>query len=128
MARRGFLSRLTDDHPTRPIGELESIIQNLNSLLNTRLGDSISARDFGLADLSDIIHNLPDATQELQRRIRETIKEFEPRLRSVTVRMTDNSDPFNLCFEISARLTGNQGRGMVRLRTDIHPEGRVHVS
>ena len=128
MARRGFLSRLTDDSPTRPLSELESIVQNLNALLNTRLGDSISAREFGLADLSDIIHNLPDATQELQRRIRDTIKIFEPRLRSVTVRLTDNSDPFNLCFEISARLVGNEGRGMVRLRTDVHPEGRVQVS
>jgi type VI secretion system protein len=124
---RGLLSRLSSTDPSRPADEIRSILGNLHTLLNTREGDSLTAPDFGILDLSDLIHNFPDATQYVQRSIRDTITKYEPRLKNVRVRAVDSDDPLKLAFEISARLAGETQRGVVRVRTEIGPSGRATV-
>jgi type VI secretion system protein len=124
---RGLLSRLSSTDPSRPADEIRSILGNLHTLLNTREGDSLTAPDFGILDLSDLIHNFPDATQYVQRSIRDTITKYEPRLKNVRVRAIDSDDPLKLAFEISARLAGETQRGVVRVRTEIGPSRRATV-
>lgn len=127
MAARGVLSRITGDIP-RGVDEVELIVGNLQALLNTRLGDAVSAEGFGVIDLVDIIHDFPAAAQVMQRSIRATIARYEPRLRNVSVRVVPNDDPLVLTFEISGRLVKDRSRGLVRLRSEMTPGGRMTVS
>lgn len=127
MAARGILSRITGES-TRGVDDIELIVGNLQALLNTRLGDAISAEGFGVVDLVDIIHDFPAAAQIMQRSIRATIAKYEPRLRNVSVRTVPSDDPLMLTFEISGRLIGDRRRGVVRLRSEMTHGGRVTVA
>jgi len=127
MAARGLLSRLASADPSRPVDEVHSIVGNLRAILNTRLGDSMAARGFGVVDFVDLVHQFPSAAQTIQRSIRSTVAEYEPRLRNVRVRVVDNGDPLSLAFEVSARLVGDKRRGLVRVRTEMSQGGRVKV-
>ncbi len=127
MAARGLLSRLASADPSRPVDEVHSIVGNLRAILNTRLGDSMSAKDFGVVDFVDLVHQFPSAAQTIQRSIRNTIAHYEPRLRNVRVRVVDSGDPLSLAFEVSARLVGDKRRGLVRVRTEMSQGGRVKV-
>lgn len=124
---RGLLSRLHSDDPSRPIDEVRSILGNLRALLNARLGNASAAPDFGVVDLCDMIHTFPDSTISVQRSIRDTIQKYEPRLTSIRVRSVASEDPLTLVFEVSARLTSDRKRGLVRVRTEVSSSGRVQV-
>jgi type VI secretion system protein len=127
MAVRGLLSRLTSSDPLRPPDEVQSILENLRAILNTRIGDSTSASGFGIIDLADLVHNFPNAAQIMEKSIRATVGEYEPRLKQVRVRLLPSEDPLKLVFEIAARLAGDRHQGMVRVRTEVNSAGRVHV-
>jgi len=127
MAARGLLSRLTSRDPGRPVDEVTSIVNNLRVLLNTRVGDSLSALGFGVVDFVDHVHNFPNAAASVQKSIRATISEFEPRLCNVRVRAVTSDDPLVLAFEVSARLAGDRKRGLVRVRTQLSHGGRINV-
>ncbi len=127
MAVRGLLSRLTSSDPLRPPDEVQSILENLRAILNTRVGDSTSASGFGIIDLADLVHNFPNAAQMMEKSIRATVGEYEPRLKQVRVRLIPSDDPLKLVFEIAARLAGDRHQGMVRVRTEVNSSGRVHV-
>lgn len=123
--RRGLLSRVGSSDPSRTLDEVESITANLVSILNTREGDSPAASDFGLTDLSDLLHNFPDATQFVVRSIRDTIMKYEPRLKNVRVRAVESADPLKMAYEITARIENDNRRGILRLRTEIGPSGQA---
>lgn len=127
MAIRGLLSRLSSADPERPPDEVTSILENLRAILNTRVGDSHSASDFGIIDLADLVHNFPNAAQIMEKSIRATVGMYEPRLKQVRVRLVPTDDPLKLVFEIAARLAGDRAQGMVRVRTVVNPSGRVSV-
>jgi type VI secretion system protein len=118
---------LASADPSRPVDEIQSILGNLRALLNTREGDAPAARDYGIVDLSDLVHNFPDASQYMQRSIRDTIAKYEPRLSNVRVRSVPSEDPLKLVFEVSARLARDRRRGLVRVRTEVLPSGRVKI-
>lgn len=124
--RRGLLARLSSGG--QRIAELESIVAHLQELLNTRIGESLSAPDFGIVDFADLVHNFPEATQVLQQSIRATIMKYEPRLRSVAVTPLTNNDPLTLAFEISGRLASGTQRGPFRLRTELTSTGKMQIS
>lgn len=125
-ARRGLLARLSSGGGR--VSELESIVAHLHELLNTRVGESLSAPDFGIVDFADVVHNFPEATQVLQQSIRATILKYEPRLRSVSVHPVPSADTLTVAFEISGRLASGAQRGVFRVRTELTPEGKMQVS
>lgn|SRR5690349_12502908 len=127
MAMRGLLSRLSSPDPLRPVDEVQSILENLRCILNTRVGESLSAEGFGITDLADLLHNFPNAALIMEKSIRATVAEYEPRLKQVRVRMVPSEDPLKLAFEIAARLSGDRHQGMVRVRTSVNSAGRVDV-
>lgn len=126
VGNRGLLARLSSGG--QRLGELESIVAHLQELLNTRIGESLSAPDFGIVDFADVVHNFPEATQVLQQSIRATILKYEPRLRNVSVHPAASSDSLMVAFEISARLASGQQRGVFRVRTELTPSGQMVVS
>jgi type VI secretion system protein len=128
MPGRGLLSRLdsTGVRATRGLDEHDSIVEHLRVLLNARRGNSPACPDFGIPDFSDLVHNFPGAIQILQRAIRETILNFEPRLKQVTVKHVPSEDPLTLRYEISA-LPARGGRGSLRLTTQMSAGGHINV-
>lgn len=127
MSTRGLLSRLASPDPLRPIDEVQSILANLRAILNSRIGDSHTASEFGIIDLADLVHAFPNAALALEKSIRATVAEYEPRLKNVRVRQVQGEDPLTLVFEIAARLAGDRHQGVVRVRTEVSSQGRVKV-
>lgn len=121
---RGLLERLGDP---RRIDTVESIVDHLRSLLNSKIGNAATVPDYGIVDFTDIVHDLPASIIRLQDSIRTTILTYEPRLKNVTVRFVPGSDPLRLNFEIAARLDDDKRR-IVRFETNLTAGGRVTVS
>lgn len=120
---RGLLDRLGTH---RRIDVVESIGENLRALLNARQGSSSSVMDFGVIDFVDIVHELPMSIAKVQESIRNTIQQYEPRLRNVTVRFLPGEDPLRLQFEVTARLAEDKRR-TVRFATSLEAGGRFEV-
>ncbi len=120
-----FLRRLGTDR--RSVDETQSIAEHLQILLNTREGLSVTHPDYGLPDLTDIVHMLPDGLHALQNAIRDVILKYEPRLSKVKVRFFPSDDPFVLYFDVSARLT-DADKTPFHVRTALQPGNRFKVS
>ncbi len=122
---RGLYRRLAGGAPRR--SEQESVLAHLQALLNSHLGESMSAPGLGILDFADIVHGFPASTQVLSHSIRTTILQHEPRLRTVTVTPSTSDDPLALAFEISGRLVGDDRHGPLRVRTELSASGHFHV-
>jgi type VI secretion system protein len=123
---RGLLSRLRDGAEGPPHDEVLAIAEHLQCLLNTRRGSATAAPTYGLVALVDLVHNFPDAVATIQRSIRDTIQEHEPRLRGVSLRHVPGGDPGLLHFEISGRLSSAPNSQPLRFQTLLRP-GTVSV-
>jgi type VI secretion system protein len=129
MSGRGLLSRIASKRPggAQPLDEVESIVEHLRALLNTRQGEAPTVPDFGIIDFTDLVHSFPDGIQILQRAIRATVLQYEPRLRNVTVRHIRDDEVLILKFEITAQLAQTGSRGILRFRTSMAPGGKIDV-
>jgi type VI secretion system protein len=110
----------------RRIDVVESIGENLRALLNARQGTAASVMDFGVIDFVEIMHDLPTAIPKVQESIRDTIQQYEPRLKNVTVRFMPGEDPLRLQFEVTARLAEDKRR-TVRFSTSLEAGGRFDI-
>jgi type VI secretion system protein len=103
-----------------------SILAHLAELLNARQGSSQLDPDYGLPDLTDLAHRIPEGLPVLQRLLSETIRRQEPRLCNVSVRHAPGSaDRLVLQFDVRAELVAG---GSLHFRTDVSPTGRVRIS
>ena len=123
---RGLLSRIgTAGQSSRHPDEIASIVEHLRVLLNSRRGQSPAATDFGLPDFTDLAHSLPGSLATLQKAIRDTVLQFEPRLQNVSVRHLSDDEALVLRFEITARLR-DEGRTL-KLQTRVMAGGKFDV-
>ncbi len=127
MAGRALLSRIGEKGGAR-VDEVESVLDHLRVLLNTRRGESVTALDFGVIDFADVVHEFPGGVQQLAKSIRATITQYEPRLRNVNVRHVADEESLTLRFEITAQLAEGRSGRTLRLSTTVRPGGRVDVS
>lgn len=126
MGRRGLLSRIGSRGPSvDAANDVESIVEHLRVLLNARRGLSQASPQFGLPEFSDLAHGFPSSLQSLQRAIRDSILEFEPRLRNVSVRHIPDNDALVLRFEITARLVN--WKQALKLQTRVVAGGKFDV-
>ena len=78
-----------------PDAIVQSVIENLGRLLNTRRGGVSHMPEFGLPDLTEIYRDVPESIEALRRAVRETVEAYEPRLNRV--RVTHHAtDPFDM--------------------------------
>jgi type VI secretion system protein len=124
MAGRGLLSRIGGAGPR---DEVESIVEHIRALLNTRLGDAVCAPTLGVPNFADIVHTFPGAKRQLASAIRDTIHEHEPRLSAVVVHHVPSVDPLVVRFEIFAQRAG-RGAQPVLMSTTVRPGGRIDVN
>jgi type VI secretion system protein len=112
--------------------DLESVVmEHLAKLLNTRAGSSTSAPDYGIIEVSEMLHDFPDAHAIMQRSIKNTVSKYEPRLKNVQVRMVEADearDQMVLTFEVTAQLVFPNGeRQAVRFSTSVDPSSNVQL-
>lgn len=134
MAERTLLQRLMDDDapaPGRPFDAsvaVQSIVEYLQILMNTREGSVAARPDFGLPDFNDMVASFPDAVPAIARAIKKQIDEFEPRLRNVVVRHVPDPDrPLTLAYRIRAELSVSSNEAPITLETIFGSDGAVRV-
>ena len=132
---RSLLERLRDPEPesSRSIHQntsrmSESVMANLRHLLNTRQGFSVTAPDYGIPDLVDVLHNFPDAINGMRKAIKASIEKYEPRLRRVNVKYIESpGDIQALRYEITAELVTEDEKASIFIQTRIDRSGEVQV-
>jgi type VI secretion system protein len=113
-----------DAHDERTL-ECLSVQQNVQRILNTRLGALKHLPDYGLPDLTNIYKALPASVHRLKRQLEATLLEYEPRIRAIDVEILEDNDPGVLVsFEMTCHL---KKAGLVRFGTYFEPPGRMHI-
>ena len=104
--------------------------EHLHRMLNTRQGSALTVPDYGIVELSELLHEFPDANGLMQRCIKTTIQKFEPRLKNVQVRAIPPSEDVSqllIYYEITAQLVHPDGeRQAIRFNTQV--DGSSNVS
>ena len=106
----------------------DSILANLQKMLNTTHGNCLTDDRYGLPHMTSIRSAMPHSINGFEAAIRTTIKRNEPRLTNVAVRhMPATDNRLELRFEISGLLVDNDTRRAVRFETYADSDGRLVV-
>lgn len=117
------LRRGGDDHRRY----IDSIINHLQKMLNTRQGNVPIADDYGIPDLLDFLQSYPDSVREIESSIKSAIEKYEPRLFGTNVTFIyDEDDSLTLRFQITAHLS-SEGKKRVYFETLVDTDGRIRV-
>jgi type VI secretion system protein len=111
--------------------DLESAVtRHLAQMLNTRQGSSLTCPDYGLIEVSEILHDFPDAIGLMQRAIKNSVQLYEPRLKNVQVRHIKNEAMHMMIleFEITGQLQHQDGRRQaLRFGASVDQSGNVKL-
>jgi type VI secretion system protein len=107
---------------------IDSIIQHLERILNTRRGSAQISEDFGIPDFTDYRTAFPDAHRDLERAIRLTIQKYEPRLRTVRVKfILQEEEMLSVSFQIIARLAVDEAKDPVVFESTLDSDGKIRI-
>ena len=79
---------------------VESIVRNLNQILNTRRGFGSFLTDFGISDLSEC-SSREVLIVAIRREVELSISRYEPRIRVIAVEAKEGPDRLRLSFVIT---------------------------
>ncbi|EHF4994493.1 type VI secretion system baseplate subunit TssE [Enterobacter hormaechei] len=99
-----------------------SVLDNMQRILNCRAGTLAHLPDYGLPDMTKILQGMPGTAHQLIATLSGVLLKYEPRLKSLTVTLLEQTQPGELRYAIDAEL---KGLGLVRYGTEFMPEGRV---
>ncbi|MEA1936200.1 MAG: type VI secretion system baseplate subunit TssE [Thermodesulfobacteriota bacterium] len=111
-----------------PARQINSILNHLQRVLNTKQGSVPIADDYGIPDFTD----LPGAfstgsTHEVERIIKRVIEKYEPRLTKVRAGfIPQKEDLLALRFEIDARLATKEDIP-VTFETVVTAGGKINI-
>ncbi len=133
--QRTLLERIRDPDPAgqrqlhaSTSAILESILNNLQNVLNTNQGNCLTDERYGLPYMGAIRDSMPRSVAGFVSAIQITIEEHEPRLSNVRVRHAPGADRgMALRFEISGLVQDEDGRTTVRFETYADEDGRMRV-
>lgn len=83
--------------------KLESIIDNLNNVLNTRKGYGSFLEHYGIRDMNEY-SSRDHLAVAIMAEVRHCIDKYEPRLTLVDIAIEDNNNPFRISFKIECRV------------------------
>lgn len=106
-----------------------SVLQHLNSLLNTRQGSAMIADDLGMPDFTNMIRAFDDMTyEELSEHIKDVLEKYEPRLANIRIDMVPRDDRIlKLRFKIEGKLSLPRGNLNISFETIVDPEGKIEL-
>jgi type VI secretion system protein len=118
-----------DRHTWRVQDLASAVVMHLRQLLATRQGSSITAPDYGVPDVTDLLHDMTEAVAVTQRQVKQTIQTYEPRLKNVQVRHIRNDNGEGqpaMVFEITGHIVLEDGRKQpLRIGTTLDEHGNV---
>jgi type VI secretion system protein len=135
VRERSLLDRLADPRSGAPRTTrqneqqlLQSVLEHVGRMLNTRRGNAPVAPDYGIPDMVDLVHSFPDSIKMMEQAIRTTLEKYEPRLSNVRVKFSGSPDDvFSLHFEVTATLAVAAGKNSVWFETKVDSNGEVAV-
>lgn len=105
-----------------------SILEHLQDMCATRRGTVEGRPDYGLPDLSEMVHSFPRAISDMREALQHTIETYEPRLTHVRVtHLAGQSLDLILRYEISATLAEDLGGGPMRFETRVDAARGVRI-
>jgi type VI secretion system lysozyme-like protein len=133
--QRTLLERLRDPGPpgerqahasSRDV--VDSILGNIQNMLNTTQGNSLVDAGYGLPHLTTVQNEMPHSVRGFIAAIKQSIEHCEPRLKSVRVRHVPGPENrLQLRFEISGLITDDENRTSVRFETTLSDDGRMQI-
>lgn len=106
---------------------VDSIIDHLQKMLNTRQGNVPIAEDYGVPDFLDFLQSYPDSVRQIEMSIRSAIERYEPRLSGTSVNfIPDEDETLTLRFQITARLA-TDGDRRVYFETLVDTDGKISI-
>ncbi|HEY2027913.1 MAG TPA: GPW/gp25 family protein [Myxococcales bacterium] len=122
--RTPFLDKFRTDRSARPgEDELDHVLRNLESVLNTKEGYGSFLRGFGLGEYTEKA-GTRDLVAALLAEMKGEIRKHEPRLDAAELRPLGRDAGLAMHFELTGTVAGNPVR--LRLRFDT-TTGRVQV-
>ncbi len=82
---------------------LQTIIDNLNHLLNTKKGFGSFVEGFGIRDMNEY-SSREQLAAAIMEEVRSNIENFEPRLEFGSIALEESTDNFRISFKIECRL------------------------
>jgi type VI secretion system protein len=95
-----FMTRRSRLDPDR---ELRDIVDNLNSILNTRKGYGSILKDLGIRDLNEFCSRQHIA-EAIMEEVRRNIATYEPRVQLTSIVQVEDENPLHLSFRIECTL------------------------
>ncbi len=117
--------------PRRQVLESElrdSVLEHLQGMCSTRLGSMLTHPDYGIPDVSEMVHSFPHAISMMQRALKHTIETYEPRLTNVRItHMASEGGDLIVRFDVSAQLVGESGKSPVKFETTFDVSRKITV-
>ena len=108
---------------------MDSVLANLQVILNSRQGCCETRDDFGLTDFNGVSENFRSSIALIARDVERQIRQFEPRLRNVFVRtIEDKTRPLDLVFHIDGELNHKDRIVRVAIDSVLGTDGQIRVS
>jgi len=107
------------------------ITSHLVEILNTRMGSARTVPDYGLMEVSEVLHDFPDAIAMIQRSLKAGIQQYEPRLKNVQVRHIKGEALAQMVleFEITGQFQMPDGRRQsLRIGASMDGSGNVRLA
>lgn len=101
---------------------LLSVLDNLLRILNCRAGTLSHLPDYGLPDMSQILHGMPGSAHGLMGTMTGTLRKYEPRLAAVQVRLLPQRLPGHLEYNLEVELHDGT---RATFGTTLDPQGKV---
>ncbi|WP_447748229.1 type VI secretion system baseplate subunit TssE [Pseudomonas nicosulfuronedens] len=101
-----------------------SVLDNLQRILNCRAGTLSHLPDYGLPDMSQILHGMPGSAHGLMATMTGMLLKYEPRLAEVQVELLPQTCPGHLEYSLQLKLRDG---AQATFGTTLAPEGKVLV-
>jgi len=101
-----------------------SVLDNLQRILNCRAGTLSHLPDYGLPDMSQILHGMPGSAHGLMATMTAMLLKYEPRLAAVQVVLLPQLLPGHLEYSLDVELRDG---ARATFGTTLEPQGKVLV-
>jgi len=108
----------------------ESVLNQLNRILNSKQKTALAAPDFGMPDFTNMPGSFSLETySDFESTIKGVIEKYEPRLKNVNVSHAKDENSFlSLKFKVEGRIILEYSSIEISLETVIDPEGKININ
>ena len=107
---------------------VDSILKNLQLMLNTTQGNCLTDLKYGLPHLTTVQSEMPVSVRGFLSALKGSLERCEPRLKNVRVQHVPSRDNrMELRFQISGLIMDEDERTSVRFETCLTDDGKMEI-